>query len=168
MSRPIVKVESTGDTRLVSSLSSLPRTLGSSCCLLQQSRDNVVCNVKELLVDLLVLTEIVIPSRAGERRITDNYSGKKGRIYSVTSDWKSQMYFHLLLVSSALQKHQVQIKKCAPGGNAHLQHCNSPDTHTPTLKLKNNWEAGKGSWWMGRECGLKGQVFLAAAWELCV
>lgn len=43
-------------------LSSLPRTLCCCSCFLQQGRDNIICNVKELLVDLLILAEIVIPA----------------------------------------------------------------------------------------------------------
>lgn len=51
--------------------------------------------------------------------------------------------------------------------------CTLNSTHSPShrwcteavLKLKNNGGAGKGSWWMGRECVL---VFLAAAHEQCL
>ena len=46
-------------------VSSVPNVLCTSGGLLQQVRDDVVGDVKELFVDLLILTEIVIPGKAG-------------------------------------------------------------------------------------------------------
>lgn len=76
------------NTHLVSSFppfSSLPSALCSSGSLLQQSGDNVVRDVKELFVDLLVLTEIVIATGAGERRRTFD---KEVRKQSARCTWK--------------------------------------------------------------------------------
>lgn len=49
---------SDGSPHLVSTFS---HALCTSGCLLQQVGDDIIRNVKELFVDLLILTEIVIP-----------------------------------------------------------------------------------------------------------
>lgn len=83
---------------LISSFSSLPRTLCSSSCLLQQSGDHIVCNVEELLVDLLVLTEIVIATKAVEQR--------RSLIMVRRNDWNchfTSLFLYLLLVFTSLE-----------------------------------------------------------------